>query len=201
MVVPGLGRARLLLPAGLLDQLNEVQRRALLLHELIHIKRRDHLLRLLEMIAGVAFWWLPLIGWISRHLRACEERCCDASVVSHLATQDREYAKLLLNVLDFVHSSPVDIAPQATAMSAAYDLELRIRAILGARPRSENPGLVAILALGLAFAILPLELRYTPGTSATAAAPVSVRLGEEGVTGPPADGCANERMKTFCCPS
>src|SRR5262245_35746999 len=57
-VVPGvlapmlwaLGRApRLLLPAGLLDRLAPDQRATLLAHELAHLKRRDHWVRLLEL--------------------------------------------------------------------------------------------------------------------------------------------------------
>ena len=80
--LPGWRRPRLLLPMDLMDRLSATQREALLLHELAHIKRGDHLVRLLELVVGVVFWWLPGVGSIGRQLRACEEACCDAAVVA-----------------------------------------------------------------------------------------------------------------------
>jgi len=159
MVVPGWGRARLLLPTDLLDQLNTSQRESLLLHELAHIKRGDHLVRMLELTVSIIFWWLPMVGLIGRQLRACEETCCDESVVAYLPHGRREYARLLLDVIDFASPSR-QIAPQATAMSAASNLEQRLRAILDGAQRPRHAWLAGILTIGLAFAILPCGLRY-----------------------------------------
>ena len=106
LVVAGWRRPRLLLPAALLGQLNHSQSEALLLHELVHLKRGDHLVRLLELAAGVFFWWLPVVGTIGRQLRACEETCCDAAVVACLPQARRDYARLLLNVIDFADPLP-----------------------------------------------------------------------------------------------
>jgi bla regulator protein blaR1 len=122
LVVPGRHRPRMLLPMALMGQLNASQRVALLLHELVHIKRGDHLVRMLELTIGVAYWWLPIVGSIGRQLRACEETCCDAAVVAHLPEDRRDYAKLLLDVVDFTNPLPVQAVPQATAMSAANGL-------------------------------------------------------------------------------
>ena len=122
MVVPGWRRPRCCLPMALMGQLNASQREALLLHELLHIKRGDHLVRMLELMVGVAFWWLPIVGSIGRQLRACEEACCDAAVVARLPQARHDYARLLLDVLDFANPLPSQAVPHATAMSAA-DLE------------------------------------------------------------------------------
>ncbi len=126
MVVPGWRRPRLLLPVSLMGKLNASQRDALLLHELLHVKRRDHLVRMLELMVGVAFWWLPMVGSIGKQLRACEEACCDAAVVARLPHARRDYARLLLDVLDFAKPLPSQAVPHVTAMSAA-DLEKRLR--------------------------------------------------------------------------
>src|SRR6202011_4678425 len=131
LIVPGRLRPRLLLPMALLDRLNASQRIALLLHELIHIKRGDHLVRRLELTVRVAYWWLPGVGLIGRQLRGCEETCCDAAVVAQIPQARRDYARLLLDVLDFVNPLPGQTIRQATAMSAS-DLERRLRAILNA---------------------------------------------------------------------
>ncbi|HJQ78440.1 MAG TPA: M56 family metallopeptidase, partial [Lacipirellulaceae bacterium] len=158
MVVPAWRRARLLLPAALLDQLNQSQRSALLLHELSHIKRGDHLARLLELAMSILFWWLPIIGLIGRQLRACEEASCDAAVITHLPQARRDYARLLLDVVDFTNPLPPHAIPQATAMSAADGLEHRLRTILGATQGKGRAWPAAILAIGFAGAILPCEL-------------------------------------------
>lgn len=138
-----------------MDQLSEPQRKSLLLHELIHIKRRDHLVRLLELVVSIAFWWLPGVGWIGRQLRACEERCCDAAVVSHLPQARHAYARLLLDVFDFANPLPACALPQATAMSVAEELEQRLVGILNVAPKKRRTWPGALLAAGLACAILP----------------------------------------------
>ncbi len=160
LVVGGRPRPRMLLPMALIDQLDGSQRVALLLHELAHIKRGDHLVRLLEMMVSVAYWWLPVVGAIGRQLRNCEETCSDAAVVAHLPQARRDYARLLLDVIDFANPLPRHAVPQATAMSAAAnDLEHRLRAILDTRQRARRTWPAAALALGLACAILPCELQ------------------------------------------
>src|SRR5262249_44959001 len=70
LVLPGRHRPRLLLPMDLMDQFSDTQRTVLVLHELIHIKRRDHLVRLLELVVRVVYWWLPVVSLISRQMRA-----------------------------------------------------------------------------------------------------------------------------------
>src|SRR5262249_5037859 len=75
------GGVRLFLPADLLDRLTEGQRQALLVHELAHLRRRDHWVRLLEVVTGALYWWHPAVWWARRELREAEEQCCDAWVV------------------------------------------------------------------------------------------------------------------------
>jgi beta-lactamase regulating signal transducer with metallopeptidase domain len=145
----------MLLPAGLLHRLNSAQRRALLLHELMHLRRGDHLVRMLELVVGVAFWWLPGIGAIGRHLRACEEACCDAAVTARLPRARRAYAQLLLDVVDFAHPLPRQLAAHATAMSAANNLEQRLRAILDDGRAARGAWPASALAMSLALVALP----------------------------------------------
>ena len=210
LVVPGRRRPRLLLPMDLTGQLSASQREALLLHELVHIQRGDHLVRLLELTVGVAFWWLPIVGLIGRQLRACEEMCCDAAVVTHMPQARRDYARLLLDVLDFANPLPRQAVPQATAMSAAHDLEQRLRAILDDTPRTRRTWPIVALAakafaVCLAFAILPCGWRYDfvalPAPAATsaerepAAGEVCLPGGARQVDRP------KEPSLSLCCPS
>jgi bla regulator protein BlaR1 len=201
LVVPRLHRPRMLIPAALMDRLNFSQREALLLHELVHIKRGDHLMRILELIVSVAYWWLPIASSIVRQLRDCEEACCDAAVVAHLPLARRDYARLLLDVLDFVAPLPRQSIPQATAMSAADGLEQRLRAILDATQGTSRARPAGAFAVGLACAILPCGFQYNfaarlapAATSAQAEPPTA-----EGCL--PADVPKVDRSLSACCPS
>jgi beta-lactamase regulating signal transducer with metallopeptidase domain len=198
LIVPGRRRPRLLLPMALLGRLNPSQKKALLLHELIHIKRGDHLVRMLELTVGVAYWWLPVVGWIGRQLRGCEETCCDAAVVACIPQARRDYARLLLDVLDFANPLPSQAVLQATAMSAG-DLEQRLRGILHATHGTRRIWPAGVLVLGLACAILPCTLHYD--FVGRPAANSAERDQAEGEMCSPGGDRERELSKVYCCPS
>ena len=94
-----LGRPVLLWPAGLECRLKGEGRRAVIAHELAHLRRRDHWVRRLEMVAAVLHWWNPLF-WVARkRLRADAELACDAWAAGQ--ADRRAYAEALLEVCSF----------------------------------------------------------------------------------------------------
>jgi len=200
MVVPGRGRLRLLVPRELVGRLGELQRTVLLLHELTHIRRRDHWVRLLELAVRIVYWWLPVVGFISRQIRTCEEICCDAAVVSHRPQARRDYAGLLLDVIDFVSPlrTPVE---QATGMSAVEDLEQRLRGILHGNPGRRGGWPVGLAAAVLILGVAPWGVEYNwarrplAGTAPEAQLPVQ----EPNI---PLESCESTPViSTLCCPS
>ena len=68
----------------------------ILVHELAHIKRRDHLIGWIELAAGVVWWWNPLFWSVRSALREQAELACDAWVISALPNGRRAYAESLL---------------------------------------------------------------------------------------------------------
>ena len=111
------GDARLLLPRGLWDRLDAAQRDTLLAHELAHLLRRDHWVRLLEVAATVLYWWHPVLWWARRGLREAEEQCCDAWVVWSMPAAVRHYMSAILEAVDYV-SDPNPTGAVATARPA-----------------------------------------------------------------------------------
>jgi bla regulator protein BlaR1 len=201
LVLPGLHRPRLLLPMALMDQLTTTQRTVLVLHELIHLKRGDHLVRLLELAVRVVYWWLPVIRLISRQLRTCEESCCDAAVVARQPQARRDYGRLLLDVLDFVAPSPRAIE-QATAVNSANDLERRLRAILDTRPKTPPRWSVGVFTVGLACVLMPCELHYDWVRALAPPAPTAVeRVPATDPTPAPNDDGDVQPVWSQCCPS
>ena len=178
------GRVRVVLPEALLTEVDDAQLRWILAHELAHIKRRDHLVRWLEWLASMAFWWNPVVWWARRNLRRDEEDACDALVLRHLQGQPRAYARTLLTVVE-VMAVPDRPAPAlATGLDAARSLEHRLTRIVSpgrdARtPRAVAAGSVAVALLlmsvgvGVGEAHAPVRTPVITPATAPSAAPLA----------------------------
>ncbi len=98
----GIGKARVLVPRELWGRLDRRQRHTLLVHELAHLRRRDHWVRYVELLATALYWWNPICWWARHELREAEEQCCDAWVMDMMPGAFREYAHALLEAVDFI---------------------------------------------------------------------------------------------------
>jgi bla regulator protein blaR1 len=78
-------------PRRLWDRLDPDQRQTLLLHELAHLRRRDHWVRCLELGVTILYRWHPSAWWARVTLREAEEQCCDAWVVWAMPGAVRTY--------------------------------------------------------------------------------------------------------------
>jgi beta-lactamase regulating signal transducer with metallopeptidase domain len=145
-VVWALGPARLLWPAGLEDGLPPEGLRAVLTHELAHLRRRDHWVGWLLLAAGCLWWWHPLFWLVRRRLHREAELACDAWVVGRLPAARRAYAEALLLVCER-WSLPAMVAPVLGAAGRHRDLERRLIMVM----REEVPyrlGLRWLLGVG-----------------------------------------------------
>jgi len=147
MLWPDRGGPLLLLPEKLLPTLHADELDALLAHELAHLRRRDHWVRLVEIAATALFWWYPITWWARGALRRAEERCCDEWVLRLLPRSAEAYANGLLKSLAFVADRPLPAI--ASGVGPVEDLEARLKEILMTRP---VPPLSVPLRLTLATA-------------------------------------------------
>ncbi len=150
------GRARLVVPESLWKRLDPPQRAALLVHELAHLKRRDHWVRLLELIATGLYWWHPALWWARKGLHRAEEECCDLWVVWALPDAKRTYATALVEAVEFLSETrPHRLPIGASGMGQVEDLTRRIGMIMrGDTPRGlSRTGFLT--AIGLALFLLP----------------------------------------------
>jgi beta-lactamase regulating signal transducer with metallopeptidase domain len=150
------GSARLLVPERLLERLAPEQRATLLAHELAHLRRRDHWVRVLELLVLGLYWWFPLVWWARRELREAEEECCDAWVVWALPESPRAYATALVETLDFLSGTCPALPPAASGVGPLHLLRRRLTMIMrGSTPRAlTGAGFLALCGLGLV--LLPL---------------------------------------------
>ena len=162
-------RPRMLIPRVLWTAAGEDERMTLVVHELAHLKRRDHWVRWLELLVAGVYWWNPVVWWVCSRMREAEEQCCDAWVVWAMPQRARSYAAALLHVLDFV--SGVASAPVvASAMGAGRHvscLKWRLKMIVSAKTPKGLSWLGRLTVLGSAALLLPLSPTWAqPGRDA-----------------------------------
>ena len=137
------GKVRVLVPAFLLTGTSREELRAMLAHELAHVRRRDHLVRWLEWLACTVFWWNPVAWWARRQLQIAEEACCDRLAVDAGRSCPKTYANALLRVVART-SIPPGVRPPLPASAAGgvgrtQALERRIRMIVSTRTQAPAP--------------------------------------------------------------
>ena len=148
--VVGIWRPVLLVPVGLEATLTADQLRAVVTHELHHIRRRDNLTSALHMAVETVFWFHPLVWWVGSRLIDERERACDEHVLSTGAAPDA-YAEGILNICKRYVESPV----ACVSGVSGSDLKRRIAAILINRVgRRLDVGRKTVLAMVATLAIV-----------------------------------------------
>ncbi|MCH9647991.1 MAG: M56 family metallopeptidase [Deltaproteobacteria bacterium] len=126
----GTWRPHILLPerAG---EWSEKHRRDVLLHELSHIQRRDHLSWRLVQLTRALSWPNPLLWWAARQLRMESEIACDDRVLQTGARPSGYANHLLAEFVDSRSYRPRSwIQPPSLGMARESSLETRIDRIL-----------------------------------------------------------------------
>jgi beta-lactamase regulating signal transducer with metallopeptidase domain len=177
------GPARILVPEDLFPALSPSQRSSLLAHELAHLKRRDHWVRLLELVVTGLYWWCPLVWWVRRELRKAEEECCDAWVVWALPQGATDYAEALVETTGFLSNVRPVLPPAMSGVGYAGELKRRITMIMsGDAPRNTSvPARVLILGLAFLLPFVPALAQNDPQP------PASPSAAQDGKTPPRPD--------------
>jgi TonB family protein len=151
-VVPftfGLWPPRILLPADCMNWA-PLRKRAVLLHELGHIKRRDLWSQLFAIFA-TALWWFQPLCWLNRwNLRRESERACDALVLDS-GIRPSDYASELLDIARSFSKGQRWSSAAALTMARRGELEGRLYAILD--PRRDAAARRPVLAIAALAAV------------------------------------------------
>lgn len=75
---------------------NPDQLAAVLLHEGVHIERRDYVQGWLEAVVGAVFWMHPLVALLRRQIARLREITCDGRVVASGQVGAQQYAAVLV---------------------------------------------------------------------------------------------------------
>ena len=177
-MVLGWLRPVILLPSGTAGSLAPRQLRAILAHELAHVRRRDYLANLIQMAAETLLCHHPAAHWVSRRIRTEREYCCDDVAVS-VGSDAADYAHALAALDDARDDCRLAVA------AASGTLLDRIQRIAG-HPRpmlTPMRGLAALLAASFLAAIMVTMTSLIPPSL-----PLDVKMRSKGPgpMGPPA---------------
>lgn len=110
-IIVGLLKPCIYLPIHLISDYWESDMRYMLLHELQHYKHKDALAGYLMNLAGVIYWFNPLVWFALREMRNDREVACDTSVLKLLEEDSYEdYGNTLINFAQKVSLTPFPFA-------------------------------------------------------------------------------------------
>ena len=144
-MVWGFLRPVILLPVDA-DQWQTERLRAVLLHELAHIKRWDWVMQTIAQVTCVVYWFNPLVWCAVRWMRVEAEQACDDQVLN-AGYQSTEYAQLLLDITRNVKIAKAT-SRAAVAIVRSSKIEGRLRTIL-AENLNRHPVPKVVAGIGL----------------------------------------------------
>jgi len=151
-VVIGWIRPVVLFPVSLLTRLPAEQLRALIAHELAHIRRHDYLVNLLQTVAETLLFYHPCLWWVSHRIRVEREECADSDAAGSL--DDASDLAEALVALEAHRAEPA-LAPSASG----GQLMRRIRMLLEpSHAEQSSRAALGILVLVTLFTIATLPL-------------------------------------------
>lgn len=128
----GLWRPALVLPRE--DVFDNAARRAVLLHEMTHFRRRDLRWMYATKLLCAILWPQPLLWILSRHMERVAEDVCDEAVVRG-GCAPRDYARCLLDLSERLTLRAGERALAAGVVPRQSSLGQRVRRILDEKRR------------------------------------------------------------------
>jgi TonB family protein len=177
----GLRRPMVLLPAAVQEMESERQR-AIVAHELFHVRRRDWPMAVAEEALAALFWFHPAVHFLLGRIRLAREQCVDAAVVAALGGRKAYLESLLEVARGRVATEPVAAALFLGEHHLRERVELLLKEVVMSKLRAlchlSLGGLFLLLAGSVASWSFPLSSsagseKENPKTSAEKA-----KLGE-----------------------
>jgi beta-lactamase regulating signal transducer with metallopeptidase domain len=151
-------RPTIILPESLVRNFNPEQLRAVLLHELVHVRRGDVWVNWVQTILQIIFWWHPLVWLANARIRRLREEAVDDAVMSVLSPNEDVYAPTLLEVARLaLDRSQLNLGLVGILESGAALRERIERLVDWQRPKRCGLGLISTCGVLLfAMTIVPM---------------------------------------------
>lgn len=163
-IEPGVWRVRnprIVLPESVASHLDDSELETIMLHELVHIQRRDNLVGSFQLALCALFWFHPLVWFVSRKLFDEREQACDEKVLE-ICGAPETYAAGILKVVRFSFGWRV---AGVTGAGSGSNLRRRIENIMSTENTKRQTGTATrLLTAGLiviAVALMVLAGLYS----------------------------------------
>jgi prepilin-type processing-associated H-X9-DG protein len=157
----------ILLPATALTGLDELQLKAMIAHELAHIRRCDYAVNIAQTVVEILGFYHPAVWWISRRIRIERENACDDAAIELLQSR-KQYANALFS-MEAIRAKQHTLALAATGAPLTH----RIQRIAGKQTTNPASGWIPSVAAALILLILivsvSLAAKQDPPTDPAAA--------------------------------
>ena len=104
-LVCGMLRPAVMIPGHIVGRLKPAEMEAVICHELAHIRRRDILTNWVQVTAQACWFFNPLVWYVNRQVRLEREQACDDWVLQVRRGEAKEYAEVLLKVVELCPKS------------------------------------------------------------------------------------------------
>ena len=176
--VLGWFRPVVFLPLTALTGLTESQLRAVIAHELAHIRRFDAFVNVFQVAGETLLFYHPAVWWLNKRIRVERENCCDDVALS-VCKNPAEYARALALMEEW------RVAPSFAMAANRGPLASRVARLLGLGEKGSS-----LRNAGITFALLCVATALIAGNAlfgivhpASAAAPNPAQLAAGGATG------------------
>ncbi len=149
-LVTGLKTPVVLLPLWFEEDYSRNEQRDALIHELIHLRRRDLWAFQVARIVTATQWFNPLAYMALNAFRTDQESACDADVLAQADVSPAAYGRTLVKAARLAHTSDRRIA--AASLTLAHPIKERLIMMQHPNPtlRSRLMGTALVVALGSA---------------------------------------------------
>lgn len=160
----GLARPIILMPASLLEKLSREKLRAVLIHELAHIKRGDLWVNFAQTILQIIYFYNPFVWLANAIVRRIREQAVDEMVLTKLGDEAKNYSNTLIDIAEIAFARPMLSLRLIGVVESKKTLKARVKHILNRPiPKTAKLGLAGLLCIViLGCALLPMA-KATPG--------------------------------------
>ncbi len=181
-MVAGSVRPYIVLPAPIVDALDDSKLRCVLAHEMAHIERGDHLIAPAMQLVAMIVWPIAPVWLAVRRVRQLMEEACDQSAVVAMESEAgagvsgrRQYGETLLALSEW---TPVGLPFASPSLQFGSQLATRVRALRKTRrwPLVAQ-GVAVLVAAGLSVVCAARKPAVVALTAASSDGPPATSTG------------------------
>lgn len=140
------------------SQWSDECRRMIIRHEVAHIRRRDGIVQIVQIVAQSLYFFHPLVWYLNRRVNEYREMACDDAAAGLGSGTRLRYSQQLANIAESAILSPLTGDSVSALLRRKHELLNRIQyQIKEGKMSSLSRVKTALMLVGLALLVVPLS--------------------------------------------